>query len=598
MTADEVIDTLDQSVDWYRTLAIQQQSATEPSDWLVLAENRQTADQVLKLAFEIARANAAILAKQATAPAAADTDPTSMQTLQQYQAKDAAQHQAVQQEIEAARSDLAGSRASQRANIAAKISELQGELDLLDARTKLLDTMADLLSSNGSGQSSSALKTQIDAMAIALPAANGNGGSGGNAGNGAAAVAGAGASAGATATRPLQPAATAAPESRFGLWDLAAEVIRLWEKDGTISDVDQRTVALQESLGKLRAPLIDAMKGLVARGDALAAAAGSANGAELASMRGGFEALSAQFTQTSTLLVPLSKEDVLLKQYRRNLATWRVNVKNQIHGALQTLGVRLLVLLVILSAVYVAAEAWRRAVFRYIKDARRSHQLLLMRRIVLWSLVIIIVGLAFASELGSVATFAGLITAGVAVAMQSVLVSIVGYFFLIGKYGIRVGDRVQIGDVTGEVIDVGLVRLYLMELGAHGAQGPTGRVVAFANSIVFSVAGGLFKQIPGVNFAWHDMTVALPAGADYGALKERILAAVIHALGDYSAEIARQTQEIRRTTLSAAGDADPRVQLRFSATGVDALIRYPVNLQHAAEIDERVSREVLGVISA
>ena len=79
------------------------------------------------------------------------------------------------------------------------------------------------------------------------------------------------------------------------------------------------------------------------------------------------------------------------------------------------------------------------------QEPRRRYQLLLVRRIVLWALVVAIVGFTFATELGSLATFAGLITAGLAVAMQSVLVSIVGYFFLIGKYGIRVGDRVQIG---------------------------------------------------------------------------------------------------------------------------------------------------------
>ena len=106
-------------------------------------------------------------------------------------------------------------------------------------------------------------------------------------------------------------------------------------------------------------------------------------------------------------------------------------------------------------------------------------------------------GFTFATELGSLATFAGLITAGVAVAMQSVLVSMVGYFFLIGKYGIRVGDRVQVGTVTGEVIDLGLVRLHLMELSGHGALGPTGRVVAFANSIVFQASGGPASTWPG-----------------------------------------------------------------------------------------------------
>ena len=146
--------------------------------------------------------------------------------------------------------------------------------------------------------------------------------------------------------------------------------------------------------------------------------------------------------------------------------------------------------------------------------------------------------------MGSLATFAGLLTAGVAVAMQSVLVSIVGYFFLIGKYGIRVSDRVQIGSVTGEVIDLGLVRLHLMEL---SGQGPTGRVVAFANSIVFQASGGIFKQIPGVNLAWHDMTLTLPSNADPYAMKEKLPATANRVLSEYSEDMARQTREIQKT---------------------------------------------------
>ncbi len=218
----------------------------------------------------------------------------------------------------------------------------------------------------------------------------------------------------------------------------------------------------------------------------------------------------------------------------------------------------------------------------------------------MWALVVAIAAATFATELGSLATFAGLITAGLAVAMQSVLVSVVGYFFLIGKYGIRVGDRVQVGSVTGEVIDLGLVRLHLMELsGQGGAMSPTGRVVAFANSIIFQATGGLFKQIPGINLAWHEITVRLPTQADAAVLKTHLIEAVGGVLKDYRDDILRQTQEIQRTASAhGGGDAQPQVQLRFSTEGVDAIVRYPVELQHAAEIDERVSREVLRVISA
>ncbi len=89
---------------------------------------------------------------------------------------------------------------------------------------------------------------------------------------------------------------------------------------------------------------------------------------------------------------------------------------------------------------------------------------------------------SFASELGSIATFAGLITAGIAVALQSFILSVVGYFFLIGKYGIRVGDRVQVAGVTGEVVDIGLVRFHMIELISSGQKTASGRVVTLSNS--------------------------------------------------------------------------------------------------------------------
>jgi small-conductance mechanosensitive channel len=249
---------------------------------------------------------------------------------------------------------------------------------------------------------------------------------------------------------------------------------------------------------------------------------------------------------------------------------------------------------VILGAVFAAGELWKRAVFNYVQEQRRRHQLLLVRRIVLWAIAIVIVGITFATEASSFATFAGLLTAGIAVAMQSVLVSIVGYFFLVGKYGLRVGDRVQIGAVTGEVIDLGLVRLHLMELGPQ--QVPTGRVVALANSVVFQASGGVFKQIPGVSLAWREVGLSIPADADYASVKERLLAAAERVLDDYREELERQRRELQKASWSAAEKAQAQVQLRFSAGSIDALVRYPVPLQRAAEVEERMSRALLDAL--
>ena len=598
MTGPQIIQMLDQTIDWYRTLGIQQQASTLPSDLLILYDNRQTANQVIGLAFEIARANAEILAKQ-PAPMDAGASAAS-QTLSQLQDKFAAQAAMVQTELETDQAQLAKARSEQKIALQAKISELRGELDLINARRSLLTTMSTFSSqSDTSGFSASALKAQIDAMAVTMASSAGaSPAASGPASPNTASTGSASSTAPASSVPP--PALTGASgiaAASSGLWDLAANVVRLSEKAATIDAIDQRTAALQTTFARIRTPLIDQLKQLSARGDELASQADTVDSAPNR-VHDELDALSTQFKQASALLIPLSKEGVLLNQYRRNIGNWHDAVKNQFRNALKTLGVRLGLLGVLLAIVFGAAEVWRRGVMRYVQDSRRRYQFLLLRKIALWSLVVVIVGFAFASQLGSIVTFAGLITAGLAVAMQSVLVSIVGYFFLIGKYGIRVGDRVQIGEVTGEVIDLGFVRLHLMELGGHGQLGPTGRVVAFANSIVFQVSSGLFKQIHGVNFVWREITLSLPAGIDYAAAKEKLAAAVSHVLKDDCEEIARQTKEIQRATASkSGGDAQPRVQLSFSAAGVDAHIRYPVHLQNAAEIDERVSQSAFSVIT-
>jgi small-conductance mechanosensitive channel len=594
MNSAQVIQILDQAVDWYRTLGTQQQVANEPSDLLFLYDNRQTAAKVMGLAFDMARADAEMLAKApAAAPEAGADALVAPQNLAQLRAKFDGQQASVQSELDGQRRLLTTASKKSRINVQAKINELQGELDLVNTKKAILTTMSGLAA--GGTSSSGDLKAQIDAMSVAIPSAAAPS----TPASTATAASTTGTSAATTtAAAFLGPASVQAAVNRFGLWDLASDAYRLSEKAGTVTSIDQRTAALQDAFAQIRTSLLDQIKSLSARGDQLAAQADSADSTTLNGVHDQLDALADQFKQASALLIPLSRESALLSQYRRNLSNWHDAIKLQYREALQTLAIRMGALLVVLAVLFTAAALWRRLVLRYIQDSRRRYQLLLLRRIALWSLVVIVVGIAFASELGSVVTFAGLITAGVAVAMQSVLVSIVGYFFLIGKYGIRVGDRVQIGEVTGEVIDLGLVRMYLMELGAKGTTGPTGRVVAFANSVVFQVSSGLFKQIPGVNFSWREMVLTLPPGADVAAIKEKLVAAVTEALKDYHGEILRQTKEIARTTRStSAGDAQPQVQLHFSVAGVEAHVRYPVHLQHAAEIDERVTQALAQVVS-
>jgi len=138
LTGDQVVQILDETVDWYRTLGAQQQTATQPSDLLILYANQQTADKVIGLAFEVARANAELLSSEANTDDVATETASSPQSLSQQQKRLEEQRKAIQDEIAADRKLMAAGKT----DLQEKLSELQGELDMVSARKNLLDTMA------------------------------------------------------------------------------------------------------------------------------------------------------------------------------------------------------------------------------------------------------------------------------------------------------------------------------------------------------------------------------------------------------------------------------------------------------------------------
>ncbi len=174
MTGDQVVQILDETVDWYRTLGTQQQAATQPSDLLILYANRQTADKVMKLAFEIARANAELLSSEAGVKQAAE-EAASEQSLSRLRKQLDDQRASIQAEIEASKRELASAtEAGSGDTCSRRISVLQGQLDLLNARRNMLGNMAQFANeTDATGFGANALKAHIDAIAASIPAASG-----------------------------------------------------------------------------------------------------------------------------------------------------------------------------------------------------------------------------------------------------------------------------------------------------------------------------------------------------------------------------------------------------------------------------------------
>jgi len=402
-----------------------------------------------------------------------------------------------------------------------------------------------------------------------------------------------------TSVATTPPAAAAAQTSEKsnngGLLAVFSDVVTLRRKLGTLDSGLELTDSISNISQALRAPLVKDLRELTQRGDALTSEPDSTDPSVAAQHRAAVNQLTSEYKMLSSALLPLGKQALLLDLYKRNLTSWRAATQTQYSGAVKSLSLRLGGLALILAIVLAVSELWRRATFRYIHDQRRRFQFLLLRKIVVWSVVALIVALAFATEIGSLATFAGLLTAGLVVALQNVLLSIVGYFFLIGKHGLRVGDRVQVAGVSGNIIDIGLLRLHLLEVGGYGAASrATGRVVVFPNAVVFQANTGIFKQAPGSKFVWHEIRLTLAPEGDYQEAEKRMLEAVNSVFAEYKEDIERQHHHMVRELAPLTMDTPaPESRLDLTDAGLAVSLRYPVDLDNAAEIDDRITRAVL-----
>jgi small-conductance mechanosensitive channel len=589
--AQGVLSFLNQTVVWYHELTTLQQFANEPSDILFLNDSRQVASDVVQLSFDFARARAQALAsagKNAVAIDQQNPNAAQYQSLTTLAGKMDDQVKELQGEIDNIHHQLDTATGKKRTELEAALAETQSEQQLAQARRDNLRTLLSFVAGAGAGAGGSgALLSQINELARTVPVA-------------ATVEQTNGAANSKQPNENVQVATTTKPASTpNGIIDLVSSLITLKRKSDTLTNAEQMTDQLAQSLNSMRTPLLNEIKQLAAQGDQIAAQPDSTDPAVLAQQKQQLDAMTARFKQASASIIPLGKQSILLDIYKRNLQNWRESVKGDYHAQLKSLVLRLVVLGIILAVIASVSEIWKRATFRYVQDVRRRYQFLLIRRIVVWIIVAIVIAAAFAAELGTLATFAGLLTAGIAVALQNVILSVAGYFFLIGKYGIRVGDRVQIAGVTGDVIDIGLVRLHIMEIGTEGSDArATGRVVVFSNAVVFQPNAGLFKQIPGTSFVWHDISLTLAPESDYEEVEKRLMDAITSVYDKFKDSMEGQR---RRMEQSLGGltvrPLHPESRLRLTQTGLEVVIRYPVDLGKAMQIDDEMARALLDAIA-
>jgi len=253
--------------------------------------------------------------------------------------------------------------------------------------------------------------------------------------------------------------------------------------------------------------------------------------------------------------------------------SWSALAREQCRAALHTLIQWLAGVLLVLALVFLA-DRWFEHLFRRLLRAQKrvGRLLKVVKFTVMAAGALAILLIAFGPP-SQVTTLFGLAGAGLTVALKDFIVAFFGWFVLVGRNGIHVGDWVEINGVGGEVVEIGLLRTMLMETGNWSDCGhPTGRIVSFVNS--FAMEGHFFNFSTSGQWMWDELQVTVPPGRDpyplLAAVQQRVEQET-QANGTLAEAEWHQSAKGRRAQTFSAR---PGINLVPSPAGVEIRIRY------------------------
>ena len=282
---------------------------------------------------------------------------------------------------------------------------------------------------------------------------------------------------------------------------------------------------------------------------------------------------------------------------QRNLqeiyGNWLGLTRNQERAVLHSMVRCILWILLIIVLAYAGSLLVNR-LFR--QAAPEKKHLLTLRGVIRFSLqavgvlaiVFVILGVP-----NQMPTILGLAGAGLTVALKDFIVGFFGWFVLMGKNGIRVGDWVEINGVVGEVIEIGLLRTVLLETGNWTDTGhPTGRKVAFVNS--FAIEGHYFNFSTTGQWLWDELQVEVGQGANPYPLVEAIQRLVEEETRASAAQAEKEWQKSAgyRQSLTAA----PAIHLRPTGAGVEMQIRYITSANERYVTRSKLYEKIVGLL--
>ena len=237
----------------------------------------------------------------------------------------------------------------------------------------------------------------------------------------------------------------------------------------------------------------------------------------------------------------------------------------------------------------------RRVMAKPAMDNRRSQTLRSILELSIQAVGVVLILIVIFGPPKETPTILGLTTAALTVALQDFIIAFLGWFVLIGKNGIHVGDWVEINGVGGEVTDVRLFTTTLLETGTLADRAlPTGRRITFMNS--YAIRGKYFNFSTSGQWMWDEISLSLPASDNVHEILERIQRAVTAETEKNASQAEAEWKRGAHGTSLGRFGATAIENLRPSGAGLDVLVRYVTRASERFDLRNRLYQKLIEVL--
>jgi small-conductance mechanosensitive channel len=257
---------------------------------------------------------------------------------------------------------------------------------------------------------------------------------------------------------------------------------------------------------------------------------------------------------------------------------------------------KLILSLLVLLVIWVGHRIFLRMVDRKLQDPRTRYQWSKSSGYAAFFVAVLVLGFLWLDAFGNLATFLGLLSAGLAIALKDLVSNMAGWGFILLRHPFVVGDRIQIGENRGDVVDIRLFQFTLLEIGNWvDADQSTGRVVHVPNSRVFTDA--LANYTSQFEYLWHEIPVLITFESEWRRAKA-ILEEVVdrHAAGGVK-QAEEAVRHASRKYLIFYGTLTPKVYTTVKESGVLLTLRFVSPVRQRRGLTERIWEDVLDAFS-